>query len=575
MTQNPKTSMKGSFSNIYRNFTVLLLIFLLSISSAFGQITPEEVDDPEIFPFSSMDYTEDLYEVTDEGIFDLEGGLVEEIVESDQLFDASDELDSRFIEASASDSKDAFEEYKESIVANWGSKKAFTEYRLEGIRSNLDDELNRFKLLDAEIEKLEEKLEPYQKEIQNIQDQIDLLNHHLKESKLKIKSAELMIADKQILLKKLMEDMKRSEIELNIQRNIVLEYIVMVYAEEEKFLDIFSNSSSTFKILLADNSVGENLLGREYLSALERTGREVFYKLNEKSLVLEEERQSVLLERAKLDQLYVYLEEERNILQEGKHSQKELLVKISGEEAEYQQLLEESIQQQLESAIAVQNLRDNIEFIEEKLELLDESLDRAESLSADSEAAQALFELESEVEGAEEKIEEEFESGISKAINEVAKEAPSLYPFAWPVPPLKVTTYFEDPNYPKKWGIHKALDLRARQYTEIRAPANAYVFQTKDNGMGYSYIILAHKNKLITVYGHVSKIIAKSGSVVKKGEVIALSGATPGTKGAGWQTTGPHLHFEVWHNGEQVDPLDYLPVMELPIEYVPDRYLTE
>ena len=150
---------------------------------------------------------------------------------------------------------------------------------------------------------------------------------------------------------------------------------------------------------------------------------------------------------------------------------------------------------------------------------------------------------------------------------------PKVQAFIWPVPPVAITAYFHDPSYPKKWGVHNAVDIRAKQYTEIHAPANGYVFQTKDNGMGYSYIILAHKNKLVTVYGHVSEILVKPGTVVKQGDVIGLSGGMPGTKGAGWQTTGSHLHFEVWHDGEQVDPLDYLPVMELPIEYIPDKYL--
>ena len=179
-----------------------------------------------------------------------------------------------------------------------------------------------------------------------------------------------------------------------------------------------------------------------------------------------------------------------------------------------------------------------------------------------------MAEIVSEVDELGEEIDEDFAPDPDEDV------IPKFQPFVWPVPPKAITAYFHDPSYPKRWGIHNAVDIRAKQFTEIRAPANAYVFQTKDNGMGYSYIILAHKNKLITVYGHVTKIIAKPGTVVKQGDLIGLSGGMPGTKGAGWQTTGPHLHFEVWHNGEQVDPLDWLPVLELPIEYIPDRYLT-
>ena len=258
--------------------------------------------------------------------------------------------------------------------------------------------------------------------------------------------------------------------------------------------------------------------------------------------------------------MYLSLNQERRILQEGRQAKKELLEKTRGEEELYQQLLEESIQQQLESAIAIQNLQDNIEFIEGKLKLLEESLEEVENFDLEQEKAEKLEEM-----GLE--IQEEFLEGPE------AEVMPKHQAFAWPVPPNKITAYFEDLTYPKRWGIHKAIDIRAKQFTEIRAPANAYVFQTKDNGTGYSYIILAHKNQLITVYGHVSEILVKAGTVVKQGDVIGLTGGTPGTKGAGWQTTGPHLHFEVWHRGEQVNPLDWLSVHELPIEYIPDRYL--
>jgi murein DD-endopeptidase MepM/ murein hydrolase activator NlpD len=65
----------------------------------------------------------------------------------------------------------------------------------------------------------------------------------------------------------------------------------------------------------------------------------------------------------------------------------------------------------------------------------------------------------------------------------------------------------------------------------------------------------------------------EEGQLVQPGDVIGLSGGAPGTRGAGWMTTGAHLHFEVLENGEHVDPLDHLPIDELPIEYIPDKHL--
>ena len=61
------------------------------------------------------------------------------------------------------------------------------------------------------------------------------------------------------------------------------------------------------------------------------------------------------------------------------------------------------------------------------------------------------------------------------------------------------------------------------------------------------------------VSGTIKNIYVDFNAPVKKGQVIGLSGGTPGTNGAGPFTTGPHLHFEVRVNGIPDDPLKYLP----------------
>lgn len=65
-------------------------------------------------------------------------------------------------------------------------------------------------------------------------------------------------------------------------------------------------------------------------------------------------------------------------------------------------------------------------------------------------------------------------------------------------------------------------------------------------------IIINHDNGYITIYKHCSSLLKKQRDFVKQGELIALSG------NSGKNSTGPHLHFEIWHKGKPINPEEIL-----------------
>lgn len=101
--------------------------------------------------------------------------------------------------------------------------------------------------------------------------------------------------------------------------------------------------------------------------------------------------------------------------------------------------------------------------------------------------------------------------------------------------------------------VHAGIDLGVPTGTRVHAAKNGTVTMVAWDPDGYgNYLMIDHGGGLVTLYGHCSQILASVGQSVKIGDVVALSGNTG-------HSTGSHLHFEVWVNGQAVNPRGYLP----------------
>lgn len=114
-------------------------------------------------------------------------------------------------------------------------------------------------------------------------------------------------------------------------------------------------------------------------------------------------------------------------------------------------------------------------------------------------------------------------------------------------------------------GSHRAVDLAAPQGTPIESVGDGTVEYADWNGGYGKYIKIRHGNGFVSAYAHLSSIDSKikKGARVTQGQLIGRVGSTG-------RSTGPHLHYEVYENGNPVDPfnLDISPSEEISEELV-------
>jgi murein DD-endopeptidase MepM/ murein hydrolase activator NlpD len=134
-----------------------------------------------------------------------------------------------------------------------------------------------------------------------------------------------------------------------------------------------------------------------------------------------------------------------------------------------------------------------------------------------------------------------------------AKQNGDAPAFVWPaVGPI--TTKFGVPGSDWIGGFHMGLDIGAPAGAPIVAAASGNVEAAEfDHVHGYgNYVLIDHGKGYETLYGHMSRIVAKAGDHVEQSDLIGYVGDTG-------YAFGPHLHFEVRRNGEKIDPEPLLP----------------
>ena len=99
---------------------------------------------------------------------------------------------------------------------------------------------------------------------------------------------------------------------------------------------------------------------------------------------------------------------------------------------------------------------------------------------------------------------------------------------------------------------HFGIDILAPKDTPVKATLDGFVIISGWDLETGNTVGIQHSNNLVTFYKHNSALLKEAGTFVRAGEAVAIIG------NSGTLSDGPHLHFELWFNGQPVDPENYI-----------------
>lgn len=370
---------------------------------------------------------------------------------------------------------------------------------IEELSEKISEKREEVERIERQMRSYEEKIQEQQKKAATLKRQLTILEAGIEKTKLEIEKIQNEIEKTNFEISKLELEIKKKEEEILRKKRSLAEYLNVIYEYSEE---------SPLEVYLAHDNFSDFLKQYEYLVYVQKEAQSALDYVQSLKAELEKDQNDLEDLKKKQERLLSQEEGKKADLEADKTGQEKLLTETKEQESVYQNLLAAA---------------------------------RREQQQADSEIRK-------------------LESAIRERLIREGR-LPKIGKFIWPVEAEKgLSATFLDPSYQASFGLpHYAIDIPTAQGSSVLAPATGYVAKTHDGGTGYSYVVLIHGGTVSTVYGHVSGFAVREGEYVAQGQVIAYSGGTPGTRGAGWLTTGAHLHFEVRIDGKPVNPLTFLP----------------
>lgn len=348
-------------------------------------------------------------------------------------------------------------------------------------------------------ETLEKQIEVLENQIRTARNDIDELNASINELTMKLDASQEEIAD---------------TIDQFKQR------VAAIYR---------AGTVSTLEVLLNSESLGDFTLRSEMLNTMSKRDQDLIDKIADYMDATKDEREECEAEKNMVAQLKKDMERKQSELDELYKENAAAIAELQGAQNDTNHALE-------------QNAEEIQKRDEEIQKLLEEERKRQEEEERRRQEAAAN--------GSNSDIGGGGETGNVGWVPDGTTNGVSGFNPTWPLPGV---TYISD-EYGGSRG-HGGMDIAGAYGTKIVAAESGSVIRawTADTwGMGWGYhVYIYHNDTYSTLYAHMSSVAVSTGQYVSKGQVIGYEGNTG-------DSTGPHLHFEVWQNGVRVNPRPFL-----------------
>ena len=356
--------------------------------------------------------------------------------------------------------------------------------------NDINELTNQKNEAQEKIEDINSKIEYVQTEISTSLLEIQKLDDEIRKYEQENANLKQRIETLETSIKETSEQLETTTLEYNQRNELLKKRLVTIYEQGDvAYLEVLLSAKSLSEFLGIYYAMVEMA---EYDNAL-------IDEVDQKRKLIETSQQQLESESTEVKNLKITAERTETILKNTKNLQKGNIEKLSKEE----KALNDEIQK----------YKNDIALIETKIQ---------------------------ELNGYTGGIDIQYTGGIM------------IWPVA--VQGTRITSYYGNRDHPIEGivKLHQGIDIGSAGFgAPVVATADGVVTYAGELGSYGNCVMVYHGDGITTLYGHGQKILTKTGTEVKQGDVIMEVGSTG-------NSTGPHLHFEVRINGVTTNPLNFV-----------------